>query len=105
MAKVRETEVERDAEGRVVGYTERVERRRGGGGASFGWGMLIGVLAIAIGIIVFAYSRGGFETAGQDADRATAQIEEQVGAGIENAGDAAEQAGDTAENATDNALN
>jgi hypothetical protein len=99
MAKIRETEVEHDSEGRVIHTTERVERpgRRSGGG--FGWGMLLGVVAIALGIIVFAYSRGSFETAGQEADRATAQIEQRVDTAVENTGDALETAGDNAEQA------
>jgi len=81
MPEIRETEVERDAEGRVVGYRERVtepaepRRRRGGG---FGWGLLFGVLLIAVGIIAFAYSQGSFQQAGVEADQMTAQLEEQT---------------------------
>ena len=84
MPEIRETEVERDAEGRVVGYRERVTepvddrrtRRKGGGG--FGWGLLFGALLIAIAIVAFAYSQGGFQQAGLEADQATAQLEEQT---------------------------
>jgi len=98
MPEIRETHVERDENGNVVD-TKVVQRRRGGGG--FGWGMLLGVLIIAGGIIAFAYSQGSFQNAGADADRATAQIEEQTSTIAENTGDVLENAGDAAENATD----
>jgi hypothetical protein len=96
--EIRETHVERDEEGRVIDTTV-TERHKGGGG--FGWGMLLGVLIIAGGIIAFAYSQGSFQNAGADADRATAQIEEQTSTIAENTGDVIENAGDTVENATD----
>lgn len=97
MPEIRETEVERDAEGRVVDKTVTIERTRNKG---FGWGMLLGVLIIAAGIIGFAYSQGSFQQAGVQADQATAQIEEQTSTLAENAGDAAENAGDSADRAT-----
>ena len=67
MAKIRETEVERDADGRVLvsreHVTEEKPRRKGG----FGWGMLLGVLVIAVAIIAFAYNQGSFQQAGVEA--------------------------------------
>jgi hypothetical protein len=99
MAEIRETHVERDADGRVVDTKVTIERpkRKGGG---FGWGLLLGVLVIAVGLITFAYSQGSFQQAGVQADQATAQIEQQTETVAENAGDALESAGDTAEQAT-----
>lgn len=99
MAEIRETHVERDADGRVVDTKVIVDRpkRRGGG---FGWGMLFAVLVIAGGLIAFAYTQGSFEQAGVQADQATAQLEDQTSAVAENAGDALESAGDAAERAT-----
>jgi hypothetical protein len=90
MAEIRETHVERDEEGRVVDTKVVIDRpkRKSGG---FGWGMLLGVLIIAAGIIGFAYSQGSFQQAGLEADQATAQIEEQTSTVAENAGDTAEQ--------------
>lgn len=107
MAEIRETEVERDADGNVIGYRERVaerdepKRRKGG----FGWGMLFGILVIAIAVVAFAYSQGSFQQAGVEADQATAQIEEQSGQAAETAGDAIENAGDQAERVGDQAAN
>lgn len=96
--KVRESEIVRDSDGRVVERVE-VERPRKKGG--FGWGMLFGVLIIAGGIIAFAYSQGSFQTAGVQADQATAQVEDQTARVAENTGDALETAGDRVESATD----
>lgn len=96
--RIRETEVVRESDGRVVERVE-VERPRKKGG--FGWGMLFGVLIIAGGIIAFAYSQGSFQTAGAQADQATAQIEDQTATVAENTGDALETAGDRVEAATD----
>lgn len=98
--KIRETEVERDADGRVVEkvYVER-PRKKGG----FGWGMLLGVLIVAGAIIAFAYSQGSFQTAGVQADQATEVAQVQAGAAIENTGDALETAGDNAEQAANQA--
>ncbi|MES1199101.1 MAG: hypothetical protein ABUS48_03885 [Pseudomonadota bacterium] len=55
MAQIRETEI--DDEGRPVGPRRvvRDETRRGGGG--FGWGLILGVLLILIGIGMFAQNR------------------------------------------------
>lgn len=99
MAEIRETHVERDAEGRVVDTKVTIDqpKRKGGG---FGWGMLFAVLVIAGGLFAFAYSQGSFQQAGVQADQATAQVEQQTEAVAENAGDALESAGDTAERAT-----
>lgn len=104
MAEVRETEVQRDAEGNVVGKTERVyERRKSGGG--FGWGLLFGIAVIAVAIVAFSYSQGSFQQAGVEADRATAQAEQQLDQTADNAGAAIENAGDQVEEATDTAVN
>lgn len=113
MPEIRETEVERDADGRVIGYKERISednthvheappRRRKGG---FGWGMLFGILVIAVAIVAFAYSQGSFQQAGVEADQATAQIEAQTEQAAETAGDALENAGDQAERIGDQAAN
>lgn len=81
--RIREDVVEPTADGRVV---ERVvvERKKGG----FGWGMLLGVLIIAGGIIAFAYSQGSFQTAGVQADHVAAQVEDQTSAVAQNTGNA-----------------
>jgi hypothetical protein len=99
MEEIRQTHVERDADGRVSDtkvVVDRPKRKRGG----FGWGMLLGVLIIAAGVIAFAYSQGSFQQAGVEADQATAQIERQASTAAENTGDALETAGDQAEQAT-----
>jgi hypothetical protein len=83
----REVEVERDADGRIIGYEEHVERPRRKSGGGFGWGMLFGVIVLAVGIVAFAYNQGGFQEAGLEADQATAQAEQTIGATAENAGD------------------
>ena len=98
MAEVRETHVERDAHGNVTDTRVVVERPKKKGG--FGLGMLFGVLIIAGAVIAFAYSQGSFQQAGADADRATAQIEDESRTVAENAGDAIESAGDQVEQAT-----
>lgn len=103
MNEIRETHVERDADGRVTDTKVIVDRPRKKGG--FGWGMLFGVILIAGAIIAFAYSQGSFQQAGVEADQATAQVEQQAGTTLENTGDAIENAGDTAEQATDTASN
>jgi hypothetical protein len=104
MAEIRETHIERDADGNVVD-TKVVERRKRGGG--FGWGMIFGLAVLAVAIVAFAYSQGSFQQAGVEADQATAQLEEQTegavdatGSAIENAGDQVEAAGDQAANET-----
>jgi hypothetical protein len=98
MAEIRETHVERDANGNVTDTKVVVDRPKRKGG--FGWGMLLGVLIIAGAIIAFAYSQGSFQQAGVQADQATAQIEDQTATVAENTGDALESAGDAAEQAT-----
>jgi hypothetical protein len=97
MAEIRETHVERDADGRVIDTTV-THHKKGGGGC--GWGMLLGVVIIAGAIIAFAYSQGSFQQAGVEADQATAQVEDQSRTVAENAGDAVENAGDQVERAT-----
>jgi cytoskeletal protein RodZ len=82
--KIRERIVEPDVDGRPV-ETVVVERKKKSG---FGWGMILGVLIIAGGIIAFAYSQGSFQTAGREADQATAQVQEQSSAVAQNTGDA-----------------
>ena len=99
MAEIRETHVERDADGRVVDTKVVIDRPKPKGGG-FGWGMLFAVLVIAGGLFAFAYSQGSFEQAGVQADQASAQVEQQTEAVAENAGDALESAGDAAERAT-----
>lgn len=99
MAEIRETEVERDAEGRVVGYRERVSEhaepapRRGGSGR-FALGMLLGVVLLAVAIIAFAYSQGGFQQAGVEADQMAAQLEQQTGEAVGATDDALQGAAD-----------
>lgn len=83
MAEIRETEVERDSEGRVIGYRERLRAKSSGGG--FGWGLILGAVLIAVGIVAFAYSRGGFETAGREADVVAEATEEQLAETAEEA--------------------
>jgi hypothetical protein len=98
MPEIRETEVQRDSEGRVTGYTERVEetrrRRRGGG---FGWGLILGAVLVAAGIVAFAYSQGSFQTAGREADQATAEAQSTLSETAENATDAMQQPAGTNE--------
>ncbi len=107
MPEVRETEIERDRDGHVLGYREKVAevpRRKSGGGMLAG--MLLGVLIIAAGLVYFAYNRGSFQAAGAAADRSVSQAETQgrdVAANAAQAtGDAADSAGDAAHNAAQN---
>lgn len=101
MSKVRETRVERDVEGNVVGATE-IDRPKKKGG--FGWGMLLGVLIVAGAIIAFAYNQGSFQTAGARADQATQTAQADINQTANHASDAAQRAtdGDQNTNATDN---
>jgi hypothetical protein len=125
MSEFRETRIERAADGRVVGSTERIverdgaketppplrDRHRGDRGASvhetkrkgggFGRGALFGIMLAAIALIVFALSQGSFTEAGRQADQAADQAQEQVERGAESAGDAAQRADDEIEQATD----
>lgn len=93
-------EVEVDETGHVVDRNIVIERpvRRGGG---FGWGLMLGVAIIALAIAGFAYQQGSFQTAGTQADQATAQAEQTLRQTAETAGDAAQRAGDAVEDATD----
>lgn len=122
MSDFRETRIERDAEGRIIGSTERiVERpdgREAGRAASdrrddarvadapkrksgFGGGVIFGLVIAALALLVFVLSQGSFTEAGREADQAAAQAEQSVGQAAEQAGDTAERAGDNVERATD----
>jgi hypothetical protein len=109
MAEIRETEVERDADGRIVGYRERVSehvdddkpvRRKGGG---FGWGLLFGALVIAIAIVAFAYSQGSFQQAGVEADQVASVVEEQTDDVVDRTDNALQGAADTTQEAVNDA--
>ena len=109
MAEIRETEVERDADGRIVGYRERVSehvdddkkvRRKSGG---FGWGLLLGALVIAIAIVAYAYSQGGFQEAGVEADQVASVVEEQTDDVVDRTDQALQGAAENTEQAVDNA--
>ena len=76
MAEIRETHVERDADGNVIDRRVVVDRPKKKGG--FGFGMLLGVVLVAGAIIAFAYSQGSFQQAGVEADQAQSQIEAQA---------------------------
>jgi hypothetical protein len=89
MAEIRETHVERDADGNVTDTKVVIERPRRKGG--FGWGMILGVLLIAAAVIGFAYTQGGFQQAGIEADQATAQIEQSTESAIDSTGEAIEE--------------
>lgn len=96
--ETRETQIVTDNEGRTVETTERQSKpvRRGSG---FGGGALLGIVLVAGAIAAFAYSQGSFRNAGDDADRATIQAQENIGNAAENAGNALESAGDDAQEA------
>lgn len=104
MPEVRETHIERDEQGRVVD-TKVVERHKGRRRGGFGWGMLFGVLLIAVVVIAFAYSQGSFQQAGVEADQATAQLEQETEQALDTTGEALEDAGDRVESSTDQAAN
>lgn len=99
MAKIRETNVERDEQGRVTNVEERIERPGRFGG--FGLGALFGLVVASGAVIYFAYSQGSFRNAGEEADRAATQAEQSVSQTAENAGDAAQNLGNQVEDATD----
>ena len=105
MAEIRETEVDRDADGNVVVRRDRVVERPRKSGRGFGWGLLFGIAIIAIAIVAFSYNQGSFQSAGARADRVTAQAESSLTQTAENAGDAAARAGNQIEETTDNAAN
>lgn len=106
MAEIRETHVERDADGRITDTRVTVGKAKRGGG--FGLGMILGVLLIAAAILAFAYSQGSFQQAGREADQVAARAEAQAGAvaqsgeqTLEGAADRSEQAAnETSETAT-----
>lgn len=97
MAEIRETHVERDADGNVTDTKVVIERPRKKGG--FGWGMLFGVLLIAAAVIGFSYSQGGFQQAGIEADQATAQLEQSTEGAIDTTSDALNDASENTEQA------
>src|SRR5262245_14567378 len=102
MAEIRETHIDRDAEGRPVDTRVTIEKpskRRGG----FGWGMLLGVLIIAGAILAFAYTQGSFQQAGVEADQATAQVQEQSQEVAQNAGEAVDNTTTNSTNTTSDA--
>lgn len=99
MPEIRETHVERDAEGRVVDTKVTIDRPRRRGGGGFGWGMLLGVILIAGAIIAFAYSQGSFQQAGVQADQAKSQVEQATGEAIDNTGAAIDQRSEDASRA------
>jgi uncharacterized membrane protein YccC len=109
VSEFRETEVKRDAKGRLIGRRECTHKRspaaRDGG---FGRGFLIGALIVMLGLIYFAYQRGSFERAGADADRMAARAEAQtreaasearrtVGQAAERTGESLQRAGEEAQ--------
>jgi len=83
MAQARETQITRDEDGNPVDHRTIIERRERGGG--FGWGVLLGIIVLAAGIAVFAYSQGSFQTAGREADRAAQTAQVQVDRTADNA--------------------
>lgn len=94
MAEIRETHVKRDEHGRVTDTKVIIEHPKKKAG--FGWGLLLGVVLIAGAMLAFAYSQGSFQEAGLEADRVTAQVEEQTGAVVDTTQNAI---GETAESA------
>lgn len=99
MAEIRETHVERDADGNVTDTKVVIDRPKKKGG--FGWGMLLGVLLIAVAVIGFAYSQGSFQQAGVEADQVAAQVEQSTESAVDTTGDAINEATEN----TDQALN
>ena len=96
MAEIRETHVERDPEGRVVDSKVTIERPKRSGG--FGWGLLLGAIVIAAGIIFFAYTQGSFQQAGVEADQAKAQVQDSTSAAVRSADQAQNQTNNDATN-------
>lgn len=79
MAEIRETKIERDADGHVVNTTEHIiERPKRHGGAGFLVGLLLGVVLIAGAIIGFANYEGSFQSAGRQADQAAAAAQQEA---------------------------
>lgn len=76
MAEIRETHVERDADGRVTDTKVTIERPKRGGG--FGAGLLLGIVALAAVLMAFAWTEGSFQNAGRTADQTTAAAEQQL---------------------------
>ena len=95
MSEVKATEVERDGDGRVIGYKQQIETRHRGAG--FGWGLFFGMALIAIAIVAFAYNHGSFQGAGRQADQITAQAEQKAGATAHEAARTLDNAGDQAQ--------
>jgi len=99
MAEIRETHVERDEDGRVTDTKLIIDRPKKKGG--FGWGMLLGVLLIAAAVIGFAYTQGGFQEAGIEADQATEQIEQSTEGAIDTTQQALNETAESTEEAVD----
>lgn len=105
-SKIRETQVDRDVDGNVIGYTDHIEEpKRGGGG--FGLGLLFGVVVIAGALMAFAYSQGSFQTAGARADQATQTAQAEINQSADTASNAVQNAtdGNPNTNATDATTN
>ena len=97
MAEIRETHVERDADGRVTDTKVVIERPKKRGG--FGWGMFLGVLLIAAAVVGFSYSQGSFQQAGVEADQVAAQVEQQAEGAVDATGAALQDTGETIDQA------
>ncbi|MES1198901.1 MAG: hypothetical protein ABUS48_02865 [Pseudomonadota bacterium] len=97
MAKIQERDIERDDEGHVVGQRETIVRRKGGGG--FGWGLTLGALLVIAGIVAFSYSQGSFRHAGAEADRTTAQAQQELTQSTDQARNAVHNATENGNNA------
>jgi hypothetical protein len=86
MAEIRETHVERDADGNVTDTKVVIERPKKNG--RFGWGLFFGALLIAAAVIGFGYSQGSFQQAGVEADQVAAQVEQSTEGAIDTTSDA-----------------
>lgn len=88
MARIRETQIERDENGRVV--EERVEiKRRGAGFAPF---LFVVMLAAIVAGGIYVAQQGSFEQAGIEADQGVAQLEQQAQRTAEAASDQVQRA-------------
>lgn len=94
MAEVRETKVTQDMDGNVLDRRTVIERpvKKGGG---FGWGLILGVVLVAVAVIAFAYSQGSFQTAGMQADQATQTAQVQLNQTADNTRQAVNNATDS----------
>ncbi len=92
MAEVRETQVAKDAEGDVLDRRTVIERPHRDGG--FGWGLLLGVVLVAIAVLAFAYGQGSFRTADREADKTTRTGQVELNQTADNTRQAANNAAD-----------